>query len=82
MRAVEAGRQSVEPVRTQYMTGRADFQNVPDTRRALFNQQDRLAASEGILVQNLVVLYWSLGSGRNPDALPVAESRLGEVTET
>ena len=80
--AVVASERSVELVRTQYMTGLTNFQNVLDTQRSLFNQQDQLAASEGILVQNLVALYKALGGGWDPEALPpVPESRLSEVTE-
>ena len=46
------------------------------------HQQDQLAASEGILVQNLVALYKALGGGWDPEALPpIPESRLSEVTE-
>jgi outer membrane protein TolC len=54
---------------------------VLDTQRSLFNQQDQLAASEGILVQNLVVLYKSLGGGWDPELRPTPESRLDEVTK-
>ncbi len=46
------------------------------------HQQDQLAASEGILVQNLVALYKALGGGWDPEAhTPIPESRLSEVTE-
>ena len=80
--AVVASERSVELVRTQYMTGLTNFQNVLDTQRSLFNQQDQLAESEGVLVQNLVALYKALGGGWDPEALPpIPESRLSEVTE-
>lgn len=79
--AVDASQRSVDLVRTQYMAGLTNFQNVLDTQRSLFNQQDELAASEGLLVQNLVRLYRSLGGGWNPEApLPIPEERLQEVT--
>jgi NodT family efflux transporter outer membrane factor (OMF) lipoprotein len=81
VQAVEASRESVELVQTQYMAGLTNFQNVLDTQRSLFSQQDQLAASEGILVQSLVVLYKSLGGGWNPESLPTPEPRLGEVVE-
>jgi NodT family efflux transporter outer membrane factor (OMF) lipoprotein len=79
--AVEASQQSVELVRTQYMAGLTNFQNVLDTQRSLFNQQDQLASSEGILVQNLVALYKSLGGGWSPELPPTPESRLHETTD-
>jgi outer membrane protein TolC len=79
--AVDASQRSVDLVRTQYMAGLTNFQNVLDTQRSLFNQQDELATSEGLLVQNLVRLYRSLGGGWNPEApLPIPEERLQEVT--
>jgi len=81
VKAVEASRESVELVQTQYMAGLTNFQNVLDTQRSLFTQQDQLAASEGILVQYLVVLYKSLGGGWSPESLPTPESRLHEVTD-
>jgi outer membrane protein TolC len=58
------------------MAGLTNFQNVLDTQRSLFNQQDQLAASEGVLVQSLVALYKSLGGGWNPELLPTPDSRL------
>jgi NodT family efflux transporter outer membrane factor (OMF) lipoprotein len=79
--AVEASQQSVELVRTQYMAGLTNFQNVLDTQRSLFNQQDQLASSEGQLVRNLVVLYKSLGGGWSPELPPAPESRLHETTD-
>ena len=79
--AVTASERSVDLVKTQYMAGLTNFQNVLDTQRSLFNQQDQLAASEGILVQNLVSLYKSVGGGWSPDAVPVPEPRLHEVSD-
>ena len=79
--ATDASERSVELVRTQYMAGLTNFQNVLDTQRSLFNQQDQLAASEGELVQNLVALYKSVGGGWNPMLFPEPESRLHEVSD-
>jgi NodT family efflux transporter outer membrane factor (OMF) lipoprotein len=82
LEAVTASERSVELVQTQYMAGLTNFQNVLDTQRSLFNQQDELAASEGLLVQGLVALYKSVGGGWNPDDLPpVLEPRLHEVSD-
>ncbi|MCP3982164.1 MAG: efflux transporter outer membrane subunit [bacterium] len=61
--AAEATERSLELVRTQYMTGLADFQNVLDTQRTLFSQQDQLATAEGLVLQNLIALYKALGGG-------------------
>jgi multidrug efflux system outer membrane protein len=41
---------------------------VLDTERSLFNRQDTLAESEGLVVQSLVALYRALGGGWDPDA--------------
>jgi len=61
--AVEATERSVELVRTQYLAGLTNFQNVLDSQRSLFRLQDQLAESEGLSVQNLIVLYRALGGG-------------------
>ena len=55
-------------VRTQYLAGLTNFQNVLDSQRSLFRFQDQLAESQGLTVQNLVLLYRSLGGGWDPDA--------------
>jgi NodT family efflux transporter outer membrane factor (OMF) lipoprotein len=81
LEAAEASERSVELVRTQYMAGLTNFQNVLDTQRSLFNQQDQLAESEGILVQSLVALYKSLGGGWSPMLVSEPESRLHEVSD-
>lgn len=63
LRAVDATARSVELVQTLYETGLTDFQNVLDSQRSLFQQQDRLAASEGLVTANLISLYKALGGG-------------------
>jgi len=40
---------------------------VLDTERFLFQQQDRLATSEGQITKNLIALYKSLGGGWSPE---------------
>lgn len=62
-KSVDASKQSVELVETLYKTGLTDFQNVLDMQRSLFTQQDQLAESGGRLVQNLILIYKSLGGG-------------------
>ncbi len=84
--AVEATENAVELVNIQYRSGLANFQNVLDTERSLFRQQDELATSEGLLVQNLVDLYTALGGGWRPEANedpsgaePAGEAIIGEA---
>ena len=61
--AVDASQRAVDLVHTRYIAGLTDFQNVLDSQRTLFQLQDQLAQSEGIVVQNLVLLYRALGGG-------------------
>ncbi len=72
-RSVTAAQQSVEQVQTLYRAGLTDFQNVLDTERSLFQQQDQLAESEGLVVRNLIQLYRALGGGWDPDPEPLEE---------
>lgn len=68
-RSVEAAQQSVEMVETLYRNGLTNFQNVLDVQRSLSQQQDRLAISEGLILQQTVAIYKALGGGweENPD---------------
>jgi NodT family efflux transporter outer membrane factor (OMF) lipoprotein len=66
-RAVDASQRSVELVRTQYMAGLTNFQNVLDSQRSLTDQEDQLAESEGLVIKNLIALYRALGGGWQPD---------------
>ena len=61
--AVGATERATGLVRTLYDTGLTDFQNVLDTERTLFLQQDQLAISEGQVTKNLISLYKALGGG-------------------
>jgi NodT family efflux transporter outer membrane factor (OMF) lipoprotein len=65
-RSVTASRQAVELVKTLYRTGLTNFQNVLDTERSLFLAEDDLAASEGLVTQNLIRVYRALGGGWTP----------------
>ena len=69
--AADAAQRAVELVRTQYLAGLTNFQNVLDSQRSLFRFQDQLAESEGLTVQNLIVLYRSLGGGWDVDAAAI-----------
>jgi outer membrane protein, multidrug efflux system len=72
--SVDATQRSLDLVLTQYRAGLTDFQNVLDTERSLLVRQDDLAASEGIVIKNLVDLYRALGGGWDPETAqpPVA----------
>jgi outer membrane protein TolC len=50
-------------VENLYKNGLTDFQNVLDTQRTLFTQQDKLAASQGQVMQALVRVYKGFGCG-------------------
>jgi multidrug efflux system outer membrane protein len=67
-RSVVAARRSVALVDTLYRSGLTDFQNVLDTQRSLFQQEDALAESEGLVTQNLIAIYRALGGGWAPEA--------------
>jgi NodT family efflux transporter outer membrane factor (OMF) lipoprotein len=62
-RSAVAAEKAVELVNVLYRTGLTDFQNVLDTERSLFEQQDQLAESEGLVTQNLIAIYRALGGG-------------------
>ena len=66
-RSVSAAQKSVELVKELYEIGLTDFQNVLDMQRALTNQQDQLAESQGRVAKNLVRIYTSLGGGWSVD---------------
>ena len=52
-----------------------NFQNVLDMQRSLFQQQDLLAESEGLVAQNLVRVYRALGGGWAPTEEQPAETQ-------
>ncbi|MHC4454626.1 MAG: TolC family protein [Planctomycetota bacterium] len=62
-RSVTAARKSTELVKTLYVNGLTDFQNVQEMERFQFVQEDRYAESEGKVTQNLIRIYRSLGGG-------------------
>jgi len=61
--SVTASLRSVDLVQSLYESGLTDFQNVLDTQRTLFLQQDSLAVSNGLLLQDLVSIYKAFGAG-------------------
>jgi len=73
VRSVEAAQASVELARTLYRTGLTDFQTVLDMERSLFQQEDSLAESEGLVTANVVRIYRALGGGWGAPPEPEAE---------
>ncbi len=65
-RSVVAARKSTDLVKTLYISGLTDFQNVQEMERFQFEQEDQFAESEGKVIQNLISIYRSLGGGWNP----------------
>lgn len=66
-KAVDATARAVELAQTQYKAGVTDFQRVIDTLDQLEKVKDRLAASQGNVIINLITLYKSLGGGWQPE---------------
>lgn len=62
-RSVTAADESADLVRGLYLAGLTNFLNVLDTETRLFEQQDQLAESQGLVVQNLIALFRALGGG-------------------
>jgi NodT family efflux transporter outer membrane factor (OMF) lipoprotein len=69
--SVQALEDSVRLVEEQYRSGLTDFQNVLDMQRSLFVQQDNLAVSEGLSLQNLIRIFRASGGGWEKE-LPAA----------
>ena len=65
------------------MIGRrlTDFQNLLDMERSLLEQEDALAASNGLVVQNLVALYRALGGGWQPPPEALGVELKGEDSD-
>jgi multidrug efflux system outer membrane protein len=61
--SVTASLRSVDLVQNLYQSGLTDFQNVLNTQRTLFIQQDSLATSNGLLLQDIVLIYKAFGAG-------------------
>lgn len=65
-RSADAAAETVRLVGVLYETGLVDFLNVLDSQRSLFEEQDRLAESEGRVTRNLIDVYRALGGGWSP----------------
>ena len=84
-RSVAAAERAVELVWTLYRTGLSDFQNVQDTQRILFLEQDALSESRGFVARNMVRLYKALGGGWSvetelPEAAPTVDLAAKETS--
>ena len=80
--SVEAARESVELVMSQYREGIVDFNRVFNVQQFLTQQQDQLAVVQGSVAQNLIQLYKALGGGwqiRFSDPAPQALDRVRPV---
>ena len=73
-----AAQKSVELVSVLYKSGLTDFQNVLDMERSLAEQEDRYVESVGLVTQNLISIYRSLGGGWEPDP-PVLEVEIQDA---
>ncbi|TFH19517.1 MAG: RND transporter, partial [Myxococcales bacterium] len=80
-RSVVAARKAVDLVDTLYRTGLVDFQNVLDTQRTQFVEEDRLVQSEGFVTQNLIGIYRALGGGWEPPPSSTTETLAAEDEE-
>jgi len=81
-KGVIATTESVRLVEELYLEGLTDFQNVLDTQRTLFTQQDELFASKGLVTVYLISLYKALGGGWMPKEAPIEQEKEEALTET
>ncbi len=65
-RAVDASQEAADLSRTRYVNGLVDFQDVLDSERALAEQEDNMATSEGLVSRNVIRLFRALGGGWVP----------------
>ena len=74
-RSAKAARRSLKMATKLYKDGLADFQNVLDSQRSLFDFENQVAEAKGNASMNLVRLYKALGGGWDPDEVGHASSR-------
>ncbi|HTS17434.1 MAG TPA: efflux transporter outer membrane subunit [Verrucomicrobiae bacterium] len=66
--AVDAERHALDLANARYKQGLADFLNVVDAERSLYQAEDDLANSQSTVSIDLVTLYKSLGGGWEPSS--------------
>jgi NodT family efflux transporter outer membrane factor (OMF) lipoprotein len=64
--AVDANRRALDLANDRYRKGLADFLDVVDAERSLYQSEDELANSQSTVSVNLVTLYKALGGGWEP----------------
>jgi NodT family efflux transporter outer membrane factor (OMF) lipoprotein len=67
--AVTASSESLDLATLLYKDGVVDFQNVLDAQRTLLDFEERLAITDGNVVNSLIRLYLALGGGWDPTDL-------------
>lgn len=65
--SAKAAQEAVILVKDLYENGLTDFQNVLDSQRTLFAQQDKLTLSRGQKLIDLISVYKALGGGWQPN---------------
>lgn len=74
--SVDASQRAVKIAMLQYQDGTADYTRVLNTQSSLARSQDRLTATRGAVVNNLIALYKGLGGGwqirKDQDFIPEA----------
>lgn len=76
-RATDADVRALQLAEAFYKRGLSDFTTVLDAERTLYIAQDALTQSQGLVSQNALSVYKSLGGGWNPP--PARVTRLGET---
>src|SRR5262249_10213701 len=77
--SVKSAARAVELAEFQYREGAVDYTRVLNTQQFLVSEQDRLVATQGSVVLNLVAMYKALGGGWEvrigKDLVPVETQR-------
>ncbi len=62
----ESAQQALNLAQDQFLHGLSDFNSVLDAQRALLTFGETIAASDGLITQNLIRVYKALGGGWQP----------------
>ncbi|MDP0497327.1 MAG: efflux transporter outer membrane subunit [Verrucomicrobiota bacterium JB024] len=77
--AAQAAESAVELVSIQYDSGLTNFNNVLDTERSLYEQQNSLISSQTDSLRSIVALYKAIGGGWNSADAPDLKGEKEEV---